>query len=44
MKPVTELYVKIKFRPVDWELFSKISYQSGIRKWWFFSKYVVAVQ
>ena len=44
MKPVTELYVKIKFRPVDWELFSKISYQSGIRKRWFFSKYVVAVQ
>ena len=37
MKPVTELYVQIKFRPVDWELFSKISYQSGFRKRWFFS-------
>lgn len=32
MKQVTELYVKIKFSPVDQELFSNIGYPSGIRK------------
>lgn len=37
MKQVTELYVKIRFRPVDQGLFSKIRYQLGTRKWWLFS-------
>lgn len=37
MKQVTELYVKITFKPVDQGLFSKIRYQFGIRKWWLFS-------
>lgn len=44
MKQVTELFVKVKFRPVDQGLFSKIRYHSGIRKWWLFSQDVNKMQ